>query len=134
MKYYINEDGNTVFTSQYHRAKNSCCHSNCLHCPYGTTLKNIGVEIHGYEERNKQEIEKLYDQLYNIKDSFTASLIGEAFGKTGTRPEASDLSLLTLKNIPCGLIEIKNREIRSFKLLEHFSDQGITETYLNSIL
>lgn len=32
--YYINEDGNVVFTEQYHLNRGSCCNNNCKHCPY----------------------------------------------------------------------------------------------------
>jgi len=32
--YYINEDGNCVFTKKYHLEKGYCCGLGCLHCPY----------------------------------------------------------------------------------------------------
>ncbi|QEC78789.1 DUF5522 domain-containing protein [Mucilaginibacter ginsenosidivorax] len=32
--YYINEDGNFVFTKQYHLARGYCCKNKCLHCPW----------------------------------------------------------------------------------------------------
>ena len=33
--YYINEDGNLVFTSWYHLRRGYCCKNGCKHCPYG---------------------------------------------------------------------------------------------------
>jgi hypothetical protein len=33
--YYINEQGNWVFTSEYHLKRGYCCNSGCKHCPYG---------------------------------------------------------------------------------------------------
>lgn len=33
--YYINSDGNLVFTESYHLKRGFCCQSGCLHCPYG---------------------------------------------------------------------------------------------------
>lgn len=33
--FYINEDGNTVFTKEFHLRRGYCCESSCLHCPYG---------------------------------------------------------------------------------------------------
>lgn len=33
--YYINVDGNLVFTEAYHLKRGFCCQSGCLHCPYG---------------------------------------------------------------------------------------------------
>jgi hypothetical protein len=32
--YYINEDGNFVFTRQYHLMRGYCCKNKCLHCPW----------------------------------------------------------------------------------------------------
>ena len=31
--YYL-ENGNTVFTKQYHKERGWCCGSKCRHCPY----------------------------------------------------------------------------------------------------
>ena len=33
--YYINEDGNFVFTREYHLKRGYCCKNKCLHCPWG---------------------------------------------------------------------------------------------------
>ena len=33
--YYINEDGNFVFTEAYHLKRGYCCKNKCLHCPWG---------------------------------------------------------------------------------------------------
>ena len=32
--YYINEDGNFVFTKEYHLKRGFCCKNKCLHCPW----------------------------------------------------------------------------------------------------
>jgi hypothetical protein len=32
--YYINEDGNFVFTKHYHLTRGYCCKNKCLHCPW----------------------------------------------------------------------------------------------------
>ncbi|MDD4973945.1 MAG: DUF5522 domain-containing protein [Bacteriovorax sp.] len=32
--FYINSDGNLVFTEKYHLDRGHCCQSGCLHCPY----------------------------------------------------------------------------------------------------
>ena len=36
--YYINEQGNWVFTAAYHLKRGYCCNSGCKHCPYGYLL------------------------------------------------------------------------------------------------
>ena len=32
--YYINEEGNYVFTEAYHLKRGYCCKNKCLHCPW----------------------------------------------------------------------------------------------------
>jgi Family of unknown function (DUF5522) len=32
--YYMNDDGDLVFTPQYHLEKGYCCGFGCKHCPY----------------------------------------------------------------------------------------------------
>jgi hypothetical protein len=32
--YYINENQNWVFTSEYHLKRGYCCENKCKHCPY----------------------------------------------------------------------------------------------------
>lgn len=32
--YYINEDGNFVFTEKYHLNRGYCCKNGCKHCPW----------------------------------------------------------------------------------------------------
>lgn len=46
--YYLNADGNMVFTAKYLRERGHCCQSGCLHCPYGykdKTNPNIPAEF-----------------------------------------------------------------------------------------
>ncbi|MHA7100313.1 DUF5522 domain-containing protein [Roseivirga pacifica] len=33
--YYIDENGNLVFTAHYHKKRGYCCKNGCRHCPYG---------------------------------------------------------------------------------------------------
>lgn len=33
--YYINEEGNFVFTAWHHLRRGYCCENGCKHCPYG---------------------------------------------------------------------------------------------------
>jgi len=32
--FYLDADGNTVFTAAYHLKRGNCCDSGCRHCPY----------------------------------------------------------------------------------------------------
>lgn len=129
---YINSDGNVVFTSFHLRAKNSCCQSNCLHCPYGTTLKKIGVKILDKSEFDPDEITQLESELFP-SDNYSSSLLAEAFGNS-EKFDAKDLKVLSLKETICGLCYIKNNKIQKIGLKKYFGDQGITEDYLQSLL
>ncbi len=33
--FYIDQNGNVVFTKEYHLKRGHCCKNGCLHCPYG---------------------------------------------------------------------------------------------------
>ena len=33
--FYINGDGNFVFTNAYHLKRGYCCKNKCFHCPWG---------------------------------------------------------------------------------------------------
>ena len=35
LDYYINDEGNWVFTTFFHLKKGYCCKNGCQHCPYG---------------------------------------------------------------------------------------------------
>lgn len=129
---YINADGFVVFTSKHLRIKNSCCKSNCLHCPYGATLKNIGVKVESPSLYESAEIKRIKSELFPT-DNYSSSLLAEAFG-SGPSLEEKDLRVLSLKSVICGMAYITNNKIIKLSLLNHFSDQGITESYLQSIL
>lgn len=47
--YYINEDGNFVFTREYHLKRGYCCKNKCLHCPwdYGKPKNKAGEKLSG---------------------------------------------------------------------------------------
>lgn len=32
--YYLNTEGNLVFTKKYHLKRGRCCKCGCLHCPW----------------------------------------------------------------------------------------------------
>jgi hypothetical protein len=51
--YYINADGNLVFTRDYHLKRGYCCKNGCLHCPwnYGRQGdKKTGEKFDGNEK------------------------------------------------------------------------------------
>lgn len=46
--YYINQEGNFVFTREYHLNRGYCCKNKCLNCPWG-----YGKSEEDEEEQNK---------------------------------------------------------------------------------
>jgi len=38
--FYIDQNGNVVFTREYHLKRGHCCKNGCLNCPYGFTITN----------------------------------------------------------------------------------------------
>ncbi len=53
--YYINADGNFVFTREYHLKRGCCCKNKCLHCPwnYGKLReKDAGSNSEKYYDGN----------------------------------------------------------------------------------
>jgi hypothetical protein len=43
--YYINDDGNFVFTEAYHLKRGYCCKNQCLHCPWHYGKPKQGEQI-----------------------------------------------------------------------------------------
>ena len=56
--FYLNEDGNMVFTAAYHLKRGYCCKNGCKHCPWNYQ-ENKGART---VKINKQNItlEKIY--------------------------------------------------------------------------
>lgn len=42
--YYIDKNGNWVFTKQYHLARGYCCKNGCKHCPYGIDNQKLQLK------------------------------------------------------------------------------------------
>ena len=51
--FYLNKNGDSVFTSEFLKNKGTCCKSGCLHCPYGHTLNKFGIEIRDLSFENE---------------------------------------------------------------------------------
>ena len=129
---YINENGDTVFTSTYLRSKGRCCKASCLHCPFGHTLNTIGVKILDINTETEGRIKELINELVS-HSNLTSSLLDEAFGAKKSYP-SRDAKLLMMKDYDCGIVYIQNNKVKSVHLKKHFSDQRITDFYLQSLI
>lgn len=145
---YTNEAGDEVFTSTYLRNRGTCCKTNCLHCPYGFTLKNFPLEVLPMEEDHI----KLANQI--IKDSkpvplsdLTLSILEAGYGKKErvteyhvTLDNLSNFAFARLKGQICGVIEYSrklsesasSRGIKELFLKKEFQDQGLGPEYIGA--
>jgi len=123
---YVNEDGNTVHTSQYLKNRKSCCKSACLHCPYGHTLNQFGLEFRSLTERDYSLANQILQE--NSKTGVADSLLSSAFGGKQTKAidssSANEYLIVLLKNFVCGLFQPSSNELF---LLKYFQEQGITK-------
>lgn len=138
--WYTDEEGNHVFTARYYRKKNSCCKSSCLHCPYGHTLRNIGLSLSEYSDQLlEQAWEVLEENGIKRKQDIASSLLDSAWGAPKSKFKIEDLLnndwfIISLKNKILGLVQIKNKRVKKLYLKFYFREQGIDEAYIESIL
>jgi hypothetical protein len=107
---YLNSEGVTIFTSHFHKRRGYCCESFCLHCPYGFTLKKIGLVV----------------SAANWKDDLEATSIlkQELFDK-GDDGGAHESYSIRLKGYLCGFLLIRGFK-KELILVDEFKNQGIT--------
>jgi hypothetical protein len=132
---YIDENGYTVLKSKFHRNRGRCCKSSCLHCPFGHTLKTVGLDIINISDSNQGVARNLFDKLF-VTDDFTSNLLGSAFGeKKIVQFEPNSFKILYLKSVLVGLVQVnETNKVLKLKLLNHFDDQGISMEYVESLL
>ena len=129
---YTNDAGEEIYTSAYLRNRGTCCKSNCLHCPYGYTLKNFGIEIIPIEEEHIKYANEIINESKPVELSDLAlSILSEGFGKKDkvisqhiTLDNFTGHAFGQFKDDICGVIKFSN------KLSESNSGRGIEELYL----
>ena len=130
---YIDARGNTVFTSKFYRNRKTCCKSVCLHCPYGYTLRTIGVKIQEVSEDNEKEAKAFFYHVIN-SSSVSTSLLNSAFKNQTKKWDKENYKVLTLKEVFCGLAEFKEGKFIKHYLSSYFQDQGMDDSYIRSLL
>lgn len=118
---YLNAEGYTVFTSQFHKNRGTCCKSGCLHCPFGYTLKKFGLEFSPVQESEHSEIEKIISESGNSFADWRSFL-----------PE--NILFVKLKGQICGVILKNHIVIKQVFLLPQFQNQGLSKEMLESYL
>jgi len=129
---YTNDRGEDVYTSTYLRNRGTCCKTNCLHCPYGYTLKNFSRKIVPIEEKYIKHANEIINDSKPVEISDLAlSILAEGFGKKSkviaqhiTLENFNDHGFAQFKDDICGVIKFSN------KLSESTSGRAIKELYL----
>lgn len=134
---YINEDGDTVFTSQYYLNRGTCCKSNCLHCPFGTTIKNLGLEFRKIEESEIEVAQDIIESEKAPSSSVSDMLMSSAFGGGPKKVKlgAQDLSsyrFVLIKSQVCAVIKLTQIQVAEIYLHPRFKQQGITKELVES--
>ena len=130
---YRDENGNTIFTSQYYRNRGSCCKSGCLHCPYGYTLKTVGLEVSVIKNSNEAMARDFFHQYIKGR-GVGHQLLSSAFPSENQNWVPDKYRLLSLKGYFCGLLQLEKGEYKKHYLLPEFCNQGIDDIYIRSLV
>ena len=132
---YTNDAGENIYTSTYLLNRGTCCKTNCLHCPYGHTLKNFGIKIIPLEEKYIKYANEIVSESKPVELSDLAlSILSEGFGKKSkvitqdiTLENFTTFAFGQFKDSICGVIKFSN------KLSESNSGRAIKELYLKKM-
>lgn len=127
--FYLDESGNNVHTTQFLKNRGSCCKTNCLHCPYGTTLKNCGLEFEKAKQEDIFKVQEIINSNTKEKGGLAEDLLSSAFGAKKedkvTKFNYDQYYFILLKDIVCGVAHKGRLQLKKVFLKEHFKDQGL---------
>ena len=132
---YKNDKGEDVFTAQYLKNRGTCCKTNCLHCPYGFTLKNTPLEFKDPEIKDIALAQKFINSAED--NSISGALLSSAFGGSSqsikiTKFNITHYQLVTLKDVTIGLLKKGKLQPEKLYLLDKFKDQGLDLDFIKS--
>lgn len=119
LKSYEDKNGNLVFTSQFLKVKGTCCKSACLHCPYGYTLKKLGLQFQVWEESLRSEAQV-----------FLADAGKPDFDLAPFLPD--NAKFIVLKGHICGLLVKNHIVVKGVFLGRHFQNQQLDKDIIES--
>ncbi len=118
-KTYVDADGNTVFTSAYLKARQTCCKSACLHCPYGYTLKKCGLQFADWDPSREAEARAILTEA-GQPDLDLAPFLPD------------NVKFVLMKDHVAGLITKNHIVVKGLFLRPHFQAQGIVKEIVES--
>lgn len=116
---YETSEGFTVFTSLYLKKKGTCCKSACLHCPYGFTLKKLGLQFQDISLEDSPLIDRI------LTESGAPAVDWRAF-------DLEHVKILVLKNTICGFMLKTKMVVKHVFLLPHFQSQDLSKEMVES--
>lgn len=116
---YLTPEGYTVFTSQFLKNRGTCCKTACLHCPYGFTLKKLGLQ---FQEATASETEKI--------EAILAEAGGTSVDWKAFLP--SNLCYIKIKDEICGIMLKNHIVVKHVFLKPHFQQQGLSKELIES--
>lgn len=115
---YTNEEGNLVFTSTYLKNRGTCCKTACLHCPYGLTLKKLGLQFRQVEESEGEKLDQYLDRAPSPIDLANFP--------------AEHRQWVLIKDHICGVMFKNHIVVKHLILGEYFKNQGIDKDLVES--
>lgn len=115
---YLSPEGFTIFTSQFHKNRGTCCKSACIHCPYGYTLKKHGLQFVDVNEDNLNQVEQI------VAETNFALPWKEFY------PE--NIKLIQIKESICGFILKNHIIVKHLILRPHFQHQDLSKELVES--
>lgn len=116
---YVTLEGHTVFTSKFLKNRGTCCKSACLHCPYGYTLKKLGLQFRSPTEADAEVIDAI------IQESGTAPVDWKTFLPDHVR-------FIEIKGQVCGVFLKNNIVVKHLYLKKHFQRQDLSREMVES--
>jgi biotin synthase-like enzyme len=118
-KSYENAEGNLVFTSHYLRARGTCCKSNCIHCPYGYTLKKLGMQFLDWSS----DLEPMAQSFMNDSGKTDFDLAPYS---------VENRKFIKIKDQICGFFVKNHIVVKAVFLGRHFQDQDLSREMIES--
>ena len=116
---YVTPEGYTVFTSQFLKNRGTCCKSACLHCPFGYTLKKLGLQFREATSSDEAEIQRI------IGESGAPAVEWKTF-------LPGNIQFMELKGTVCGIMLKNHIVVKHIYLLPFFQNQGLTKEMIES--
>lgn len=119
VKSYEDAEGFTVFTSTYLKLRGHCCKSACLHCPFGYTLKKLGLQFADWTPERAEEAKQILREAGQ-----------EAVDLSSFLPD--NVKFIIIKDTVCGLLTKNHIVVKGLYLRPHFRQQDLSKEMVES--